>query len=353
MRKGFILALATGLVVCSSCSPTRRTNLKIEPSTFDFGSVEQYTFRDLRLRVTNEGYEPIEITGLERSCGCTRIESYGRRLEPGASASLEATISVKDRIGPFGATVHVYWKGVRSGISGSTNVYLRADAVSLLTATASWLDFGDLAADHRPLTRVIEISHGRSLIKWDDLSCATHHVKTVVRKKADGIYEVLVSLDPSNFPTGVLNDQLEITLLSRGSDISKLANAAEKIAIRSELRDSIPIKAKIVDDISAKPSSLFLGLVEVPGVRAGSFYIHSSRGNPIKILSIVSTLPDSLSAQITGHNSEGTTLTYRLALSGTGGPVTGKFLIKLLDLHQEKEIVVPLICYFKPLRQAM
>ncbi len=62
-------------------------------------------------KIKNEGNEPLVITRVTASCGCTRPEWSKAPIAPGQSTDLKITYNPKGRPGPFYKTISIYSNG--------------------------------------------------------------------------------------------------------------------------------------------------------------------------------------------------------------------------------------------------
>jgi len=87
-------ALAPSAGVASSAP-----RIRVEPDGFDFGRVLPRRTLRKEFRLLNLGEGPLEITGVSRSCGCTRAVVGETTLEPGASTTLNVEVETRNSRG--------------------------------------------------------------------------------------------------------------------------------------------------------------------------------------------------------------------------------------------------------------
>jgi len=78
-------------------SPAPR--IRVDPEGFDFGRVLPRRTLRKEFRVLNLGEGPLEITGVSKSCGCTRAVVGETTLEPGASTTLNVEVETRNSRG--------------------------------------------------------------------------------------------------------------------------------------------------------------------------------------------------------------------------------------------------------------
>lgn len=75
--------------------------------TYEFGSIEQNVPATAEFVLTNEGKQPIIITDVKKTCGCTVPAYNDEPIMPGESSIIKATYNAK-KAGPFTKTIKVY-----------------------------------------------------------------------------------------------------------------------------------------------------------------------------------------------------------------------------------------------------
>lgn len=103
-----VLAVAlTGLTAPGIAAP-RGPALVFEPSSLDFGRMNQHETRSAEVTLTNEGDEVLMITKVEPSCGCTVAELPRDVLKPGESMVLPVTFDSRSFSGDQHKLISVY-----------------------------------------------------------------------------------------------------------------------------------------------------------------------------------------------------------------------------------------------------
>jgi len=75
--------------------------------TYEFGSIEQGVPATAEFVLTNEGKQPLIITDVKKTCGCTVPAYNDEPIMPGKSSTIKATYNAK-KAGPFTKTIKVY-----------------------------------------------------------------------------------------------------------------------------------------------------------------------------------------------------------------------------------------------------
>lgn len=85
---------------------TSKAVLTFTADTYDFGSIPQGTPVNHVFSFKNTGTEPLVITSVTASCGCTTPEWPKEPVRPGATASIKAIYNAA-AMGPFTKTITV------------------------------------------------------------------------------------------------------------------------------------------------------------------------------------------------------------------------------------------------------
>lgn len=118
---GLSFAAAIFCMYCSVSglgdSPVR---MGVSPSgVVDLGLCRAGTEREFVFQVTNESRDPLVITGVETSCGCTGSSVDARSLDPGETTNVRLTYSASELPGKFSVQALVYYRGADKGSEAS------------------------------------------------------------------------------------------------------------------------------------------------------------------------------------------------------------------------------------------
>lgn len=337
LRIGFFLVFMTlACVSLTGCSRSKAEagGLIIESKKFNFGVLEQFTEWNRQFKISNTTSEPIQVLDIRSSCGCTSGQIEQSRITPGKSSNIDVTIDPQNRDGRYGYTLTVVWMGENSGIVNTSEFFLYGRVSPLFERSPSSFQFGDVRYGEKPLTQIVRISHSKSKTQWDDIRCSARYFTPVKNMASKDAYELTLELDPSKFPIGTVRDEVKLDLLFNGKKV------------QVPVDPTISVTARIIGDVKAVPESIYLGAMPNAGVREGEFNIQSSSDKPLKLLSITSSSPDTLSANLERQDSHSLSLKWKMEIGGTPGSIYQKFLIKVRS-SSEYEIAVPVIGFLK------
>ena len=112
MKKIINLSLAVLLIISVGCSQngdglsTAEMTFK-EDLTYDFGKIKQFGDGTYEFEFKNSGKDPLVITNVKSSCGCT-VPTYPREpIKKGQNEKIHVKYDT-NRIGTFNKTITVY-----------------------------------------------------------------------------------------------------------------------------------------------------------------------------------------------------------------------------------------------------
>jgi hypothetical protein len=105
MRKATIAAV---LGLCGAClvsTAIAGPRLEVAEPTFQFGQRERGQTVEHTFVLKNTGDEPLSITRVQASCGCTDTQLAAKEVPPGGETKLDAKLSLKSQSGPQKRTI--------------------------------------------------------------------------------------------------------------------------------------------------------------------------------------------------------------------------------------------------------
>ncbi|WP_134089957.1 DUF1573 domain-containing protein [Olivibacter sp. XZL3] len=104
-----LLAIVTLLVAFTAFSAWKadgNAEFKFEKETYDFGKIPQGKPVSYEFKFTNVGTEPLIITKVESSCGCTVPKYTNAPVKPGETGSISVTFNAA-QAAPFSKSVTI------------------------------------------------------------------------------------------------------------------------------------------------------------------------------------------------------------------------------------------------------
>ncbi len=210
----------------------------------DFGTVARNSKQEFAFELQNVYKEPIRITGVRASCGCTTPSVTKKNLGTWETGAVVAKFNTDSFLGQKSATLTVtidkpYPAEVQLQVSG----YIRSDVVF----NPGVVDFGEIDPG-TPVEKKVQLLYaGRDDWSVKDIRSNSEHVEVEMKPLARGggrvNYELTVRLK-DNAPAGFLSDHLYI--------------------VTNEGRGNIPlaVSGRVIPAVSVSPASLFMGSLE-------------------------------------------------------------------------------------------
>lgn len=126
--------------------------IAFDKTTHEFGAHRSSETVRAEFAISNRGDEPLEITEIRASCGCTTPKLETRIIKPGASVPLIVNFSLRGRSGPQHKTVTVYSNDPTARVS---RLALRVTVEEAPSWTPASVNFGRLNANENVSRNVI------------------------------------------------------------------------------------------------------------------------------------------------------------------------------------------------------
>lgn len=108
-----LAALTTATMAQTPAAPAaapanpNAADFKFEKEVHDFGNVKEGTQAEYTFKFTNIGKEPLVITNVQASCGCTTPKWTKEPVKPGETGQVTAIYNSKGRPGNFNKAVTI------------------------------------------------------------------------------------------------------------------------------------------------------------------------------------------------------------------------------------------------------
>lgn len=101
-----------GKLVAAEAATTAKTTLTTENMYFkfpvhDFGTIQEGPAAEHEFEFTNTGKEPIIISNVSASCGCTTPSYSKDPVLPGKKGTIKASYNTQGRVAPFTKTITI------------------------------------------------------------------------------------------------------------------------------------------------------------------------------------------------------------------------------------------------------
>jgi len=96
-----------------------------EKETHDFGEIEQGPKFDYEFKFKNIGNEPLVITGVKASCGCTTPEWPKQPVMPGEESIINVVYNTKGRKAKFNKSITI----TSNAVTPTKRIYIKGDVL--------------------------------------------------------------------------------------------------------------------------------------------------------------------------------------------------------------------------------
>jgi hypothetical protein len=196
----FSLAATAALILSAPTHAATWAEGMFEDLAHDFGSVPRGPMVTHQYRLTNNTGQPVRITSVRVSCGCTSATALQGALAPGQSTAVLAQMDTTRFIGPKTVTIYVQfdqprWEEVRLSITANS----RTDVV----VTPEALAFGPVPRGSSAARQTsVTFSGGTQLVS---VAAESNYVQLTAKgthgNGTDVTYEVTANLRPDT-PVG-------------------------------------------------------------------------------------------------------------------------------------------------------
>ena len=235
--------------------------MQFEKDLHDFGNVPEGTMATHEFRFKNTGNQPIIISNVQASCGCTTPDWTKTPVMPGKTGIIKAMYSSAGRPGVFNKTVTVTSNAAEpSKVLSIKGTVLTKDEIKPTLTPAQLAksphmvldrtthDFGKMEAGQQPTTRFTVRNTGKTELVLGTLtsSCYCVGYKTPPAPIAPG-QSAVIELVYSQRQLGQVSDAVTISSndLSGDAQVTLKATIVKDLVGRSMLKESgtaVPFK---------------------------------------------------------------------------------------------------------------
>jgi hypothetical protein len=123
----FVCSLFFAFVALAQNQPATQAKasaakLTFDEKTHDFGDIKQGDKVDYTFKFKNTGTEPVVISNVQTTCGCTATNWTKEPIAPGKTGEVSATFNSAGKMGQQNKVISVYYNGGMETVSIVTNV---------------------------------------------------------------------------------------------------------------------------------------------------------------------------------------------------------------------------------------
>lgn len=150
-RKSFLFVL----IVWGPFATVAAPRLVVPEPVFDFGAVPNVGKVDHRFLLRNSGTEPLEIRGIDTSCGCTVANAPDQIIEPGRETYVDARFFLQGYIGVQSNTLTIT---SNDPDTPTFDLVLTGIALQTLEINPPMLSLGRIPPNDRVHTRELSVT---------------------------------------------------------------------------------------------------------------------------------------------------------------------------------------------------
>lgn len=261
-----MLAVVALSLLASTASAQKWAKEMFEATSHDFGTVASGAKTEFRFVFTNPYRDPIHISGVRTSCGCTTPTVVNDTVKTDEKGEILAHFNTDRFTGKRGATLTVTIdKPQRAEVQLRIDGVIRTD----VSINPGVVNFGSIDRGAAAEQKVTVDYHGSSDWKIKEIKTDSPYLEAKVvegDKRSSRKSQLLVTLK-NDAPVGYLRDQ--ITLVTSDPNTPQLP---------------LMVEGRVVAELTANPSNLILGAVPAGQKVTKQFVVQAKK--PFKITKV-------------------------------------------------------------------
>ncbi len=247
--------------------------IKFHETKYDFGELYQYQETSHVFTFENIGDQPLEITDIVRTCGCTAVTSGDDVIAPGGTGTVKVVFNAENFAGPVDKVIKVLSNDPENGevrlyISGKilVAVEISPDMIYVRDALIGDMvkrDFTIAAAENKPL-QILSVKTSN-----ENLSVTYESVAG-----REGSYQFHLTY-PAKPPVGVFQESIEI----------QTDNPVQP-------RIVVPVSGRIIGQLSISPRALLFRILDPAGQSKKRLTINKRGDATLEVTSVTCDLPN-------------------------------------------------------------
>ena len=262
----YCFVVLAGLIASAPVSAATWADSMFDELSKDFGSVPRGPVQVHAFRVVNNTQQPVNISGVRVSCGCTSAAVLKGYLNPGEETSVVARMDTSRFIGVKSVTIFVQFD---KPTFEEVRLWVQANARNDFSVSPDGLAFGPVKRAATPTAATTLTFYGTQA-QITEVKSESNYVQTAVQavQTADGqtAYQLSAKLR-ADVPVGRWY-----------TDVWVKTNNPEIPQIR------VPLTVEIESALSVSPDAVTLGQVAVNGVSERRVIVRGSK--PFKITGV-------------------------------------------------------------------
>ena len=235
------LAFSFCLFLFLSSSATAQGVFQFEVESFDFGTVEEGDKAEKTFTFKNTGNQPIILSNVRASCGCTTPNWTREPVMPGQTGKIEVSYNSAGRPGAFNKTITI----TSNATEANKVLTIRGNVVNdpandpKMTVERSSIALGKIKKGEAVTYKISFKNDGKKQLQIHNLTSTCNCVKLVGRATAEAgeTQELEIVITPTQ--TGAFEDNIVIYTNSRSQSTAtiKLTGTVVEGSSNSVLRN--------------------------------------------------------------------------------------------------------------------
>lgn len=269
MSRTLVLSLILGCLSLSPASAQEWAEKMFNKREHDFGTVARGSDTVYKFEVTNIYKQPMTISGVRSSCGCTSPTVENSTIKTYEKAYIVAKFNTRTFVGMHGATLTVTFA---PPYSAEVQVRVHGNIRSDVVFAPGSVVFGDIDEGSIREQTVTVTYAGRENWSIVDVTNDNDYFEVELNERSRGMgkvsYGLLVRLK-DNVPAGYLKDQLTVVTNDQRAESQRIP---------------LFVEGRILPEISVTPESLVLGDVPAGEPITRKIVVRGKR--PFRILDV-------------------------------------------------------------------
>ncbi len=212
-------------------------------SSFDFGTVAQGTVIEHAFEIQNKGDQPLVVTSVKTTCGCTAAVPPGGAIQPGLSAPVTVSFDSTGFSGPREKTVRIYTNDPETS---ELQVSVQGTIQNGIEFSPKRVQIGEIRKSDRKMTRLVYVSTNEKLNqKIKSVSSLSDAVQIKNDQIAETGGQFQVEIDPSKLD-GVFMERVVVTVLDENKELPYV----------------LPVYGKVVGSLIIEPKIVAFGMLD-------------------------------------------------------------------------------------------
>ena len=153
--------------------------LSVDTPEHDFGQIFQGETVQHEFNFTNVGDEPLLVTKVRSSCGCTAALASSSRLQPGESGQITATFDSTRFQGPVTKTVYLYTNDLSQPVA---QLFIKGTVREMIKVMPKQLNLGTVPLKQQTRAEVTLVNQGERTLVLETPSTTTPELSARLAK---------------------------------------------------------------------------------------------------------------------------------------------------------------------------